>query len=130
MSDNAGHTNAAEVSGCRFQYAVRRVVLGGWLLLARNDDPFLPAVVAVAAIDEPDYCGQKRSATVTRLFDAYKVGRTRAEIGNVSWRDDLLQLAKLVDLLSPDRDDPEAFYLKKNLVACELRRLAKWRPHS
>lgn len=54
---------------------------------------------------------------------------TRAEFGDADWRDDLLQLARLVDLLSPDRDDPECFYLKKNLVACELRRLAKWRPH-
>ena len=53
----------------------------------------------------------------------------RREVSNVGCRDDLRQLASLIDLLSPDRDDPESFYLKKNLVACELRRLAKWRPH-
>ena len=54
----------------------------------------------------------------------------RREVSNVSWRDDLRQLARLVDLLSPDRDDPQSFYLKKNMAARKLRRLAKWRPHS
>ena len=54
----------------------------------------------------------------------------RREVSNVSWRDDLQQLARLVDLLSPDRDDPQSFYLKKNMAARKLRRLAKWRPHS
>ena len=64
-----------------------------------------------------------------RPFDHTKTLTREQSPHAPSWRDDLRQLAKLVDLLSPDRDDPEAFYLKKNMVACELRRLAKWRPH-
>lgn len=76
---------------------------------------------AVAVLDERDYAGDiMKPMTVSQHA-------TRAEINNVDWRDDLRQLARLVDLLSPDRDDPEAFYLKNNMVACELRRLAKWR---
>jgi hypothetical protein len=74
-------------------YAALRSAPSRWLLRAPNDDPFLPAVVTVAAIDEPAYCGHaKRSAVVIRPFD-HDRNLTRAEIGNASWRDDLLQLA-------------------------------------
>ena len=82
-------------------------------------------MVKVVALNEPDYAGHvRRSAIVVRPFDLDRK-RTRAEI---SWRDDLLQLARLIDKLSPERDDPEAFYVKKNAVSHELRRLAQWRP--
>jgi hypothetical protein len=77
----------------------------------------------VAVFDERDYSTGMRGVESN-------TARTRAEIGNVSWRDDLLQLAKLIDTLSPDRDDPVAFCIKKNAVSHELRRLAKWRPQS
>jgi hypothetical protein len=110
-------------------YALQRSASGRWLLRAPVFDPFLPAVVAVAVFVEPAYPGAGRRRGDVIPFDHTKT-LSRAEIGNASWRDDLRQLARLVDLLSPDRDDPESFYLKKNLVACELRRLAKWRPSS
>jgi hypothetical protein len=108
--------------------AVQRLGCGRWLLRASVADPFSPAVVAVAALDEPDYAGDaKRSAIILRPFDHTKT-LSRGTINNFSWRDDLLQLARLIDTFSPDRDNPEAFCIKKNAVSHELRRLAKWRP--
>jgi hypothetical protein len=101
---------------------------GRWLLRAPVSDPFLPATAIISSINEPTYAGHARRSGEVIPFDHTKT-LSRAEIGNASWRDDLLQLAKLVDLLSPERDDPEAFCIKKNAVSHELRRLAKWRPH-
>ena len=51
--------------------------------------------------------------------------KTRAEIGNVSRRDQLLELARLLDRLTPDYSDPERFLLQKSALAHELRRLAR-----
>jgi hypothetical protein len=51
--------------------------------------------------------------------------RTRVEINNISWRDDLLAIATLLDRLVPDRHDPELFHVQKNALAHELRRLAR-----
>ena len=77
--------------------------------------------------DEPAYCGHaKRSADVTRLFANPNPSKTRAEIDNVDWRSDLLEIARLVDRLAPDRHDPELFHMQKNALAHELRRLAHW----
>ena len=73
---------------------------------------------------KPVHSGHPRSALRTS-----RVPQTRAEIGDINWRDDLLQIARLVDRLSPDRDDPEAFFVKKNALAHELRRLAHWSRH-
>ena len=39
--------------------------------------------------------------------------KTRAEIGNVSRRDQLLELARLLDRLTPDYSDPERFSCKR-----------------
>jgi hypothetical protein len=106
-------------------FAVHRSAPGRWLLHARSDDPFLPAVVLVAAIDQPAYPSIERGADVIPFDLDRKL--SRGTINNFSWRDDLLQLARLIDTLSPERDDPESFYVKKNAVSHELRRLAKWR---
>jgi hypothetical protein len=111
-------------------FALRRATPHRWLVQAPC--PFLPAVIAVAAVEEPSYAGAKwRSANTVvamRSFPLPHAAKSRADYGDVSWRDDLLQLAKLIDTLSPDRDDPEAFCIKKNAVSHELRRLARWRP--
>jgi hypothetical protein len=107
-------------------YTVHVSSRGRWLLRAPSEDPFLPATVIVAAVEVLDFCGRaKWGAVVTRLFDP-RSGRTRAEVGNIDWRDDLLQLSRLIDTLSPERDDPEAFCIKKNAVSRELWRLARW----
>ena len=45
--------------------------------------------------------------------------RTRGEINNIDRRDDLLQIACLVDRLTPDRHDPELFHVQKNALAHE-----------
>jgi hypothetical protein len=111
-------------------FAVERAAPGHWLVRVPSDDPFLPATVLIAVLREPSYCGHaKRSAHVIR-YPPPHAAKTRADFGTVSWRDDLLQLARVIDTLSPDRDNPEAFCIKKNAVSHELRRLAKWRPPS
>jgi len=59
-----------------------------------------------------------------------RLSQTRAAIGNIDWRDDLTgRIARLVDRLSPDRDDPELFHIQKSALAHELRRLAHWSGH-
>jgi hypothetical protein len=89
-------------------------------------DSLLPAVVAVAAVEEPAYCGRaKRSTIVVRPFDPDSKP-TRAEMGNVSWRGELLECARMLDRLAPDHHDPERFHLQKDALAHELRRLARW----
>jgi hypothetical protein len=111
-------------------YAAARLTSGRWLVRAPNADPFLPAVHTVAVLEDepmtikPAHFNHPRSALRTS-----RVPQTRAEIGDINWRDDLLQIARLVDRLSPDRDDPEAFFMKKNALAHELRRLAHWSRH-
>jgi len=49
----------------------------------------------------------------------------RADIGNISWRDQLLELARLLERLTPDYSDLERFLLQKSALANELRRLAR-----
>ncbi len=79
---------------------------GAWLVRARDSDPFMPAVRIVAVLEEPTGQGM-RSETVVR-FDPNK---TRAEINNVDWRSDLLEVARLLDHLSPpDHRDPERYF--------------------
>src|SRR5262245_11383142 len=96
-------------------FAPQRASLSGhWLLRSASDDPRLPAVVVVAGIAEPAYAGRaRRSTNVTRFYPPTHGAQARADFGSVSWRDDLLQLARLIDTLSPERDDPEAFLRKK-----------------
>jgi hypothetical protein len=55
---------------------------------------------------------------------------TRAEIGNIDWRDDLPQIARLIDRLTSDRDDLELFHLQKKALVHERRRLARWARHA
>jgi hypothetical protein len=98
-------------------FALQRSAPGRWVLWAPDENPFTPAVHAVAVLEDMTM----RPTAPTR---------TRAEWGNVDWHEDLLQLARLVDRLSPDRDDPEAFFVKKNALAHELRRLAHWARHA
>jgi hypothetical protein len=38
--------------------------------------------------------------------------------------DDLRMIASLLERLGPDRRDPEAFFVQRNALAVELRRLA------
>jgi hypothetical protein len=108
-------------------YALQRSAPGYWLVRAPAEDPLLPAVVVVAAFDEPAaYCGPaKRSAIVVRPFDPDRKP-TRAEMGNGNWRGELLECARLLDRLVPDHHDPERFHLQKDGLAHELRRLARW----
>ena len=49
----------------------------------------------------------------------------RADIGNISWRDQLLELTRMLERLTPDYSDPERFLLQKSALANELRRLAR-----
>jgi hypothetical protein len=107
-------------------YAAQCSAAGRRLIRAPVDDPLLPAVVLVAAVDEPIYRGAtKRSAIVVRPFDPDRKP-TRAEIGNIDWRGELLQFARLLDRLAPDHHDSERFHLQKDALAHELRRLARW----
>ncbi len=64
-----------------------------------------------------------RSGTVIRFGS--NPGKTRVEIGKISWREDLLAIARLLDRLVPDHHDPELFHVQKNALAHELRRLAR-----
>jgi hypothetical protein len=91
--------------------ALRRSTLSTWSLVAASAfrrDPFEPAVHVVAVIEEPAYstCAMYRAGRVIRPFDPNKKP-TRAELGNVSWRDELLEYAALLDRLQPY--DLEAF---------------------
>ena len=56
--------------------------------------------------------------------------RTRGEINNLDWRDDLLQVARLLDRLAPDWHDPNLFHEQKSALAHELRRLARRAKHA
>jgi len=108
-------------------YAAQRSGPGHWLIRAPDPDPFMPAVLSVAVLVEPDYpiLEEQRGAQVIRLSpDTIK---TRGDYSDQSWRSDLLQIAKLLDRLAPDAHDPEKFHIQKNALACELRRLARYR---
>jgi hypothetical protein len=116
-------------------FALERAAPGRWLVRAPSDDPLLPAVVAIAAVEEPAYAGTSKwqAANTVVMMRSYppppgpakrgkpnlarELNMTWADYGDVSWRHDLLQLAQLIDALSPERDDPEAFYVKKNAVS-------------
>jgi hypothetical protein len=56
--------------------------------------------------------------------------RNRGELNDISWpRDELLEVALLLDRLSPDSHDVaglENYCLKKRALVRELRRLAHW----
>jgi hypothetical protein len=79
---------------------------GYWLVWAPSEDPFLPATVAVAAVEEPAYSEHaRRSEIVVRPFDTDRK-RTRGEINNLGWRGELLQCARLLDRLVPDHAIP------------------------
>jgi hypothetical protein len=56
--------------------------------------------------------------------------RSRAEIGNIKWpREELLQIAWLLDRLEPpDHRSPERYFLQRQALGNELRRLAGWAP--
>jgi hypothetical protein len=107
-------------------FAVQRSGFGHWLLRAPVEDPLLPPVAVVAAVEEPAYWGYaRRSEIVVRPFDSDRK-RTRGEMSNLDWRGELLQCARLLDRLAPDHHDPERFHLQKDALAHELRRLARW----
>ena len=112
-------------------FALQRAAPGRWLVRAPYEDPLLPAVVAVAAVEEPDYAGtskwQAANTVVTmRPFPPPHGAQTWAEFGDVNWRSELLECARLLDRLVPDHRDPELFHLQKDALAHELRRLARW----
>jgi hypothetical protein len=88
----------------------------GWLVRAPNADPFLPAVRAVAVLeDEP--MPMKPDVTT----------RTRGEIGNIDLRSHLLEPARLLDHLQPpDHRNPELYFEQRSAITHELRRLARW----
>jgi hypothetical protein len=68
-------------------YAVQRCGSGRWLVRAPSADPFRPAVIAIAAVKEPDYAGAKWQATNTviamRPFPPPHGAKTRADFGDV-----------------------------------------------
>jgi hypothetical protein len=104
--------------------------VAGWYW-APDDDPCAPAVRVVAVFDEPAYSvvDKPRGAAVIRSFRSWqsRVPKTRAEINDISWpREELLEVARLLDHLAPDFHDPEPFHIQKNALAAELRRLAPW----
>jgi hypothetical protein len=95
------------------------------LVWAPDDDPFAPALRCIAVLAEPDYpVAKERGAEVIRLQQP--TDRTRGETNNLAFRADLLELARLLDHLAPDFHDPELFHVRKNALAAELRRLARW----
>jgi hypothetical protein len=63
-----------------------------------------------------------RYSRAIRPFDPTKK-LSRAELGNVSWRDELLEYAAQLDRLQPY--DLEAFCLQRLALARGLRRLAR-----
>jgi hypothetical protein len=112
-------------------YALERSAPGNWLMRAPDDDPFLPATVAVAAIAEPSYVGASKwqaanTVVAMRSYPPPHAAKTRAESGDANWRSELLECARLLDRLAPDYHDPERFHLQKDALAHELRRLARW----
>jgi hypothetical protein len=113
-------------------YAVQCSGSGRWLVLAPDSDPCAPAVRVIAVLAEPDYSGAERrrgGAAVIRSFRSWqsRIRETRAEINDIAWpRDELLEVARLLDHLAPDFHDPELFHVQKSVLAAELRRLARW----
>ncbi len=120
-------------------YAVQHIE-GCWRVLAPCDDPHLPPIIVADVIDVAgdqayaNTCVSRRSPdmmirsfTVERrpILAASRINRTRGEIGNLDWREQVLELARLVDFLQPEHD-PETFHLRKLEVARGLRRLARW----
>jgi hypothetical protein len=57
-------------------------------------------------------------------FDA-DTKKTRAEASNLDLSGELYTLARLLDRLTPDYRDPERFYLQKNALVFELKKLAQ-----
>jgi hypothetical protein len=107
-------------------FALQRLGPRRGLLRAPCADPFLPAVCVAAVLDERDYAGD----AMKPLSTSTRVPTTRAEFGNISWREDLLQLAKVLDQLSPpDHRNPERYFERRSALAHELRRLAWWAHH-
>ena len=78
--------------------AVQRSAPGHWLLRAPSDDPLLPPVVLVAAVDAPDYAGAARTVIAMRSYPPLRRPETRAEYSNVDWRSRLLECARLLDI--------------------------------
>jgi hypothetical protein len=103
-------------------YAAQRVE-GFWRVIAPDPDPCAPPVRVVAAVSEP--AKTMRSGVVKPFGQPYDPAKRfhRADFDNADWREQLLELAHLVDLLQPDHGS-EAFHLRKLLVARGLRRLA------
>ena len=66
--------------------AVQRSAPGHWLLRAPSDDPLLPPVVLVAAVEAPDYARAARTVIAMRSYPPLRRPETRAEYGNVDWR--------------------------------------------
>jgi hypothetical protein len=49
--------------------------------------------------------------------------RTRGQINNIDLRSDLIEVARLLDHLAPDRHDPERYHLQKDALVHELSSL-------
>ena len=65
-----------------------------------------------------------------RPFDIDKT-LSRAEIGNVDWHADLLELARLLDhLRPPDHRHPDLYFEQRSAITHELRRLARRAKHA
>jgi hypothetical protein len=97
-------------------YALQRTAPNRWSVLSPNADPFLPAVHAVAVLED-----MTMKTTIPM--------RTRGQINNIDLRSDLIEVARLLDHLAPDRHDPELYFLRKDALVHELRRLAHWARH-
>jgi hypothetical protein len=98
-------------------YAAQRSGPGHWLIRALDPDPFMPAVLSVAVLVEPDYSvlEEQRGAHVIRLSP--DTSKTRGDYNDRGgWRSDLLQIARLLDQLAPDIHDPEKFHIQKNAL--------------
>ena len=57
-------------------------------------------------------------------FDA-DTKKTRAEASNLDLSGELYTLARLLDRLTPDYRDPERFFLQRNALVFELKKLAQ-----
>jgi hypothetical protein len=111
-------------------YAAHVSGRGRWLLRAPSDDPFLPATVAVAAVEVPDFCGHpKWSGDVIRSFRGSDPRKPQPS-GDIVWpRNQLLEVARLLDRLEPPSSTyPDRYFEQKSAIAHQLRRLARWRP--
>jgi hypothetical protein len=112
-------------------FAVQRSALNRWIVWAPSLDPCAPAVRIVAVLEEPSYSGaeKRRGDNVIRSFRSWqsRIPETQAEINDIAWpRDELLEVARLLDHLATDFHDPELFHVQKSALAAELRRLARW----